>query len=105
MQVNGRLELPHPDLSQTSYAAQDPVVNELMTDCPAIPDLEWGWHRSMEQDEAEAAATSAADIAAGVQRPKKKRRKAPYKQPGGRWSKFGKYSSFQVPLLHNSALP
>ncbi|KAK9868362.1 hypothetical protein WJX84_010919 [Apatococcus fuscideae] len=65
----------------------DPCDVGHMTECAVS--------RSMEQDEAEAAATSAADIAAGVQRPKKKRRKAPYKQPGGRWSKFGKYSSFQ----------
>ncbi|KAK9861727.1 hypothetical protein WJX84_002558, partial [Apatococcus fuscideae] len=50
--------------------------------------------RSMEQEEAEAAATSAADIAAGVQ-PKKKRKKAPYQQAAGRWSKFGKYSAFR----------
>lgn len=51
--------------------------------------------RSMEQDEAEAAATSAADIAAGVQ-PKKKRKEASAKQRGSRWSKFGKYSAFRV---------
>ena len=49
----------------------------------------------MEQDEAEAAATSAADIAAGVQ-PKKKRKQAPRKQPGGRWSKYGKFSAWRV---------